>query len=529
MPTLEIDGQTVEVPEGATLLDAARTLGIDIPALCYRDGWEPNTTCMACLVKLMPRGVIVPSCATAAEEGMVVESETDEVRDLRRNAIELLLSDHLGDCMAPCHSVCPARMDIPTMIRQIAAGELADAIVTVKADIPLPAVLGRICPAPCEKGCRRGEHDAPVAICLLKRYVADVDLARDEPFLPEKAPPSGKRVGIVGAGPTGLSAAYYLLAAGHEVTVIDERPLAGGMLRYGIEDDELDPDVVAAEVAVIQRLGADFRTGVRVGRDVPMADVRGEFDAVFVAAGKTDQAEAQALGLPWAGKTGVAADRHTCATEVEGVFAACSPRQQKLAVRAVAAGKGGAASIDQFLRGREVTGEKRPFTVHIGKLQEGEIQRFLPEAEDRRRVEPAQPTAGFAEGEAVAESARCLHCDCRCPHDCKLRDYADAYGASTSKYKAGRQTFEQVRQHAGVLYEPGKCIGCGLCVQTARRAGEEVGLAFVGRGFDVRVAVPFDRSLSEGLAVAAAECVEACPTGALAFRDDSERAERPTD
>jgi len=520
MPTIYIDNRAVEVEEGATVLDAARKLGIDIPALCYRDGCDANTSCMVCLVKVAGRDGMVPSCATRAVDGMRVESETDEVREVRRTALELLLSDHLGDCMAPCHSICPARMNIPRMIRRIAAGRLREAIETVKADIPLPAVLGRICPAPCEKGCRRGIHDAPVSICLLKRYVADADLASDRPYLPPRQSPSGKSVAIVGAGPTGLTAAYYLLARGHACTIFDDRPQPGGMLRYGVEEGRLPRGVLDAEIDVIRRLGAAFRPDTRVGEQVAMDDLRRDFDAVFVAAGKVDEARSRALGLEWDGKA-VRADRRTCATGTAGVFAACPPRQQKMAVRAVARGKAASEAIHQFLTGREVTGEKTPFTVHIGKLREGEIEAFLAEGSDRPRVEPADAEAGFTDEEAVAESLRCLHCDCRRADDCKLRAYAEACGARPAAYKAGRRSFQQFRQHAEVIFEPGKCIHCGLCIQIAARAGERLGLTFVGRGFNARVTVPLNRSLREGLEKAAAECVAACPTGALAFREET--------
>ncbi len=520
MPTIHIDNQPIEVPEGATVLDAARKLGIDIPALCYRDGYDANTSCMVCVVKVAGRNGMVPSCATKAVEGMRVESQTPEVREVRRTALELLLSDHLGDCMGPCHSICPARMNIPRMIRRIAAGRLREAVETVKADIALPAVLGRICPAPCEKGCRRGNHDAPVSICLLKRYVADVDLASVEPYLPPCAASSGKSVAIVGAGPAGLAAAYYLLAHGHACTIFDDRPQPGGMLRYGVDEDRLPRDVLDAEIDVIRRLGAEFRPEARVGEQVAMDDLRRDFDAVFVAAGQVDEAAAQALGLQWDAK-GVRADRRTCATGTAGVFAACSPRQQKMAVRAVARGKAAAEAIHQFLTGREVTGERAPFTVHIGKLHEGEIEAFLAEASDRARVEPADAAAGFTDEEAVAESLRCLHCDCRRPHDCKLRACAEACGARPAAYKVTRRDFRQFRQHAEVIFEPGKCINCGLCIQVAARAGERLGLTFVGRGFNARVTVPLNRSLKEGLEKAAAECVAACPTGALAFREET--------
>jgi ferredoxin len=518
VPRIHIDNQPVDVPQGATILDAARSLGIDIPALCFLTGWEANTSCMACVVKVEGRGGLVPSCATVAVEGMRVESESDEVRSVRRTALELLLSDHLGDCMAPCHSVCPARMNIPLMIRQIAAGQMREAIATVKADIALPAVLGRICPAPCEKACRRGEKDAAISIFLLKRHAADVDLAGGEPYMPVPQAASGKRVAVVGAGPTGLAAAYYLLAHGHAVTIFDDRPAPGGMLRYGVEESRLPHAVLDAEIDLVRRMGAELRSAVHVGRDVPMADLRRDFAAVFVAAGKVDPPAVAELGLEADPAGGARADRHTYATGTPGVFAACTGRQQKLAVRAVAAGKAAAESIHQFLCAQAVAGQKRPFTVHVGKLQDGEIERFMEGVAERGRIEPADAAAGLSHDEAAADCERCLHCDCRRPDDCKLRRYADAYGASASAYKAGRRTFEQVRQHAEVIFEPGKCIDCGLCIQVAQRAGEKFGLAFVRRGFNVRLIVPLGRTLAEGLAKAGADCVAACPTGALAMR-----------
>ncbi|MFZ5830133.1 MAG: FAD-dependent oxidoreductase, partial [Planctomycetota bacterium] len=231
MPRLTIDQRPVEVPPGATVLDAARLLGIDVPMLCYRDGCSPSTSCLVCMVKLAGSGKLVPACGTPAEDGMAVESETDEVHQVRRSALELLLSDHLGDCLAPCLFACPAEMDIPKMLRQIAAGDLRGAIATVKADIALPAVLGRICPAPCEKTCRRTTTDGAVAICQLKRFVADADLATPNRYVPPCDAESGKRVAIIGGGPTGLAAAYYLRQQGHACTIYEQQNQLGGRLR----------------------------------------------------------------------------------------------------------------------------------------------------------------------------------------------------------------------------------------------------------------------------------------------------------
>ena len=285
MPVVTIDEVRAEVPEGTTILEAARRAGIEIPALCYRPDCAPSTSCMCCVVRIEGGKGLVPSCATVVRDGMRVASETEEVRQARRTALELLLSDHVGDCRSPCQNACPAHMDISKMIREIAAGRLDDAVATVKDDIALPAVLGRICPAPCEPGCRRSQAGGPVAVCMLKRYVADVDLAAPEPYLPPMAEPSGKRVAVVGSGPTGLAAAYYLQRLGHACVVFDRNERPGGGLRYGVEPKRLPAEVLDGEIGIVERMGAEFRLGTELGRDVTLAQLRQEFDSVVLAFG----------------------------------------------------------------------------------------------------------------------------------------------------------------------------------------------------------------------------------------------------
>jgi NADH dehydrogenase/NADH:ubiquinone oxidoreductase subunit G len=155
----------------------------------------------------------------------------------------------------------------------------------------------------------------------------------------------------------------------------------------------------------------------------------------------------------------------------------------------------------------------------MGKADEAEMQISLQAASSEPRRKPSGSSGGFTDEEARAEARRCLHCDCRKADACLLRQQAHAYDARQTRYKAERRRLVQQTQHPDVIYEPGKCIDCGICIQIASQAGEKLGLAFVGRGFDVRVAVPFEESLAEGLKVAAAQCVQACPTGALAFKD----------
>ena len=136
------------------------------------------------------------------------------------------------------------------------------------------------------------------------------------------------------------------------------------------------------------------------------------------------------------------------------------------------------------------------------------------------RVEPAGAGAGFAVEAARRETLRCLHCDCRKLESCLLKRWSEEAGARPGRYGGARRPFARLLQPGGVLYEPGKCISCGICVRITEEAREPLGLAFIGRGFTVTVGIPFNGTIAEGLTKAAAECVKACPTGALAFVEE---------
>jgi NADH dehydrogenase/NADH:ubiquinone oxidoreductase subunit G len=145
---------------------------------------------------------------------------------------------------------------------------------------------------------------------------------------------------------------------------------------------------------------------------------------------------------------------------------------------------------------------------------------FLASASRSARVQPESEGSSFSDMQARTEAARCLHCDCRKPQSCKLREYSGRYNARPRRYKSKLPLFTQQLQHPEVIYESGKCIRCGLCIQITAEAKEQLGLTFIGRGFDARVAVPFDHTIAEGLKQTARKCVQACPTGALAFKQE---------
>ncbi len=513
MPRLRIDNLEADVPAGTTVFQAAAGLGIHIPNLCYLEGCTAQTSCLVCVVRINGSSRLAPSCATVATDGMVVESESEDVRTARRTAVELLLSDHAGDCLAPCQGVCPAHLNIPEMVRQIDAGDLTQAATTARRDLVLPATLGRICPQLCEKGCRRTQFDSAIAICALHRHAADFDLAQSQPWLPRRAPASGKRVAIVGAGPAGLAAAWELLCMGHDCTIFDQRQEAGGALRYAIAQDVLPRAVLDAEIALIARLGADFRMDLRLGTDIVLDDLRRDFDAVLLAIGQVDPARDASLGVELA-KEGLNADRQTMALSVPGVFAAGSaivPLGH--AVRAVAQGKTAAHAIHQHLLGQPPHPRRHAFSSRMGKLNSQEQASFFEQADTiaRRR----SGTFELTQIEAHAESHRCMSCDCASFDGCRLRRYALHYDARPSRFRRPRRQFERITSHPFVTYEPGKCIACGLCVQIAEKAREPLGLTYIGRGFDMRIGVPFDAALSEGLQKVAQQCADACPTGAI--------------
>lgn len=284
--TVTVNGHEMEVYEGLTVLQALLQEGLHIPHLCY-DIRLPrsNGNCGLCMVEVGDTRRDVKACQTPMLPGMVITTNSRRLEDYRKVRLEQLLSDHNADCVAPCVQTCPANIEIQRYLGAVADGNYEAAVRVIKERNPFPVVCGRVCPHPCEAECRRSLVDEPIAINAVKRFAADWDMAREQPWIPRKAAPTGHRVAVVGAGPSGLSAAYYSARNGHDVTVFEKQPHAGGMMRYGIPEYRLPKATLDAEIDVIRALGVRIVTGKALGTHLHLEDLQRDFDAVYLAIG----------------------------------------------------------------------------------------------------------------------------------------------------------------------------------------------------------------------------------------------------
>lgn len=218
----------------------------------------------------------------------------------------LLHHNHEEECLSPCKQLCPAQIDISGYIDHASKGRYREAIDLIKERNPLPLICGRVCPAPCEAGCRRAAvDDAPVHHNYIKRFVADWDMNNPNRVKDPVLPDTGKNVGIVGGGPCGLSAAYYLRRLGHAVTIYDAKPALGGMLMYGIPEYRLPKKVLQFEIQEILDLGVEAKTNVALGRDLHVAELESRHDAILMAMGAWDNSsmgvDGESLDGVWKG------------------------------------------------------------------------------------------------------------------------------------------------------------------------------------------------------------------------------------
>lgn len=657
--SMTLNGVKVQAMEGETILSVANRKGVFVPTLCALEGKPRLESCGVCAVKVEGNSNLVPACASRVSDQMVVWTDTPEVVKARKDALELLLSDHVGDCSAPCELTCPAGIDIPGFLRLIARSRFADALAVIERNVAFPGVLGRICPRYCEKACRRAIYDESLAICALKRFPADwcrVNGAR----INETVAPSGKRVGIIGGGFAGLSLAWFLMRDGHQCHVYERTALLGGAMRRFIPEFRLPAEVVDWESDVLAQKGLVIHTGAEISDADQLQELRSRYDAVCLATGamretrgvfpgsefcqdsltflseckseqaRVEQGSAVVLGSGaasldvcrclvrqgyssvtflqdntagagafyrdqvqdtqdegvlleigcsvrevkpngdgrllceieqagerkaypatsvvfaghlendpgWLGNLGlhttnfgVEVDAGTLQTNLEGVFATGSVvRPNRHAVHCSDEARRVAVSVSRYLSNASAV-TRKTLNVRMTKMQEDDKRTFFDDRKYQKRAGTGkmessesrtswgERDAGLSEKDAVPEAQRCLDCDCAAKERCLLRIHATDYGASSGVYQGQKPPFARDSSHPDVVYESGKCIKCGRCIAVAEEHQAPVGLSYIGRGFDLRVAPPFERSLLDALGDLALKCVEVCPTGALSARE----------
>ncbi len=279
-----IDGIECKAQSGETILEIARANGIYIPTLCHDESVAKYGACGLCLVEGEGLPKLMRACSTIPADGWILHTDSDRVLRARKVALELLMSDHDGDCKGPCSLNCPAGTDCMAYVNEIAKGNYHDAVRIIKEKFPFPASIGHVCPHPCEDACRRQYVEESISIAYLKRFAGLKDLEKDT-WKPEVAADTGKKVAIIGGGPAGMTAAYFLKTYGHQVTVYDAMPDMGGMLRYGIPEYRLPKAVVDREVKEIEDLGVVLKNNVKIGKDLTLDEIRKEADATILAIG----------------------------------------------------------------------------------------------------------------------------------------------------------------------------------------------------------------------------------------------------
>ncbi len=472
--SIQLDGEWVAAAVGETVLQVARRAGRTIPSLCHVDGLDTPDSCLLCVVEV--RGQLLPSCSLKVQPNLVVVTHGPRVQHARQVAMQLLLSEHQGECRAPCELACPAGWDIAEF-EQTLPTQPKEAARMALDGLGLPTTLGQVCDAPCHRACRRGELD---------RYL---DIRRTHAHLPLgdlelPAPPQGPAVIVVGGGPTGLAAAHRLVQLGYLPTILERGPRLGGSLLPLLSDDT----PLQADLQILRKLGVQWHTLAPVERADLEAWLGSRFAAAVVAAGPQNPAN-------WP------ADPRVVLVSNAGLHG--TP------IRRVALGRAAAEQVDRALR--QVQPGVSPIRLRYQDLAAGERAQLLrPEATaplpDRDLPDRDLPVE--------QEAALCLGCGCLQHRDCHLNVVAAQLRVPPARIAGQRRPLQRDASHRLVVLEAHKCVLCQACVAVAD--GE---LAMTGRGFATRPAAAFGLPLAEALSDAAAlRAAAVCPTRAFALQ-----------
>ncbi len=453
---LVIDDMEIEVEEGSTLLFAANRLGITIPAMCNIGEKRNSSSCLVCLVKDCDSGQLIPACSSLARDNMIIETDNDEVRQARRESLEILLSEHVGDCEAPCTLGCPLSFDIPKIMDSTLSTDVI--YRNIIETIPFPSVVCRICEAPCEKVCRRKIMDSPVGIRQIILKISDS--FSDSDIIPEIKVGTNRKIAVLGQKIGLLGAAWKLCLDGNKVTVFMEKKIESMFL------NRIPPEIVSNEIKRLKVIGIDF-----VLSPIPeYNDLSHEFDAILVS-NKIDIPE-------------------------KSVFSVNTGSHPGLSI------KFGLRKAEEINRILNNSSSNLPlFNSKTGKLKKDEIGDYITDHRCRK--------------ETLSDpGSRCLHCDCVNKGGCLLRSYSTEYGVNQNQFRiSGRDKYQKREHYDFLTYIPGKCIKCGRCVRIAGENGSDI--TFINRGYSSRIFVPTNGEKISMTERSAYYCAEGCPTSAL--------------
>ncbi len=510
MIKLKIDNKILEVDEGIRLIDAARLNGINIPSLCYRDDLPHYTSCSVCLVKNKETNKFLHSCSVHVEEGMIIDASSEEVLDLRKDAISMLLSEHRAECEAPCKVVCPVDLNIPLMNRYIQKGDIKAATELAFNEMGMPETLCFLCPKYCENACRRKMIDQTISIVNIKRFSSEnYDIKKSISGITKTS--AAKRIAIIGAGISGLIASFFLAKEGHKCIIFEKTNQAGGEILNKL--DEKSKNIFEQELNKVLSLGVEIEDNSYIDEDQLSNSLSKEFDSILISCSGFDTLQNTA-----AAESHILHEGDSLLFNGKPIFKiGGAAKENKQIIRDIAQAKKAALAINFFLKGGKLNPAKKQFNSVIGKIEEHEKKTWLKES-PKKTQRFNQP---ISLEENIKEAENCMHCDCRAQNNCALRIISEEYNLSNPKIKMyGHAIEKKINFESGLIFENAKCIKCGLCVRVLRNETNFPSLGFQGRGFMSIISEPLTHKFNEILIDKVDILVDVCPTGALSKREN---------